>query len=42
MSPQRAIGDPLRAVLRGLPVKPGVYLMKNADGRVLYLSLIHI
>ncbi|HSI99065.1 MAG TPA: excinuclease ABC subunit UvrC [Patescibacteria group bacterium] len=38
MSPQRAVGDQLRAVLRGLPAKPGVYLMKNADGRVLYVG----
>jgi len=38
MSPQRAIADQLRAVLRGLPAKPGVYLMKHADGRVLYVG----
>jgi excinuclease ABC subunit C len=38
MSPQRVIGDQLRAVLRGLPAKPGVYLMKHADGRVLYVG----
>lgn len=38
MSPQRGIPDQLRAVLRGLPTKPGVYLMKNADGRVLYVG----
>ena len=38
MSPQRAVGDQLSAVLRGLPAKPGVYLMKNADGRVLYVG----
>ena len=38
MSPSRAISDQLRAVLRGLPARPGVYLMKNADGRVLYVG----
>ena len=38
MSPQRALPDPLRAVLRRLPTGPGVYLMKNADGRVLYVG----
>ena len=38
MSPQRVLPDPLRAVLRRLPTSPGVYLMKNADGRVLYVG----
>jgi excinuclease ABC subunit C len=38
MSPQRDISDSLRAVLRRLPTKPGVYLMRNADGRVLYVG----
>ncbi len=38
MSPARALPDSLRAVLRRLPTKPGVYLMKNADGRVLYVG----
>ena len=38
MSPQRAVPDQLRAVLRGVPAKPGVYLMKNAGGRVLYVG----
>ncbi len=38
MSPQRALPAPLRAVLRRLPTSPGVYLMKNADGRVLYVG----
>jgi excinuclease ABC subunit C len=28
----------LRAILRQLPTSPGVYLMKNADGRVLYVG----
>jgi excinuclease ABC subunit C len=28
----------LRAILRQLPASPGVYLMKNADGRVLYVG----
>jgi excinuclease ABC subunit C len=28
----------LRAILRQLPSAPGVYLMKNADGRVLYVG----
>jgi excinuclease ABC subunit C len=36
MSPQRALPESLRAVLRRLPARPGVYLMKHADGRVLY------
>jgi len=38
MSPQRALSDSLRAVLRRLPTGPGVYLMKHADGRVLYVG----
>ena len=38
MSPQRALSDQLRAVLRRLPTGPGVYLMKNAGGRVLYVG----
>jgi len=38
MSPQRALAPQLRAVLRRLPTGPGVYLMKNADGRVLYVG----
>ena len=38
MSPRTVVPDQLRAVLRGLPTKPGVYLMKNAAGRVLYVG----
>jgi excinuclease ABC subunit C len=38
MSPARQLPDTLRAVLRRLPTSPGVYLMKNADGRVLYVG----
>ncbi len=38
MSPQRALSDQLRAVLRRLPTGPGAYLMKNAAGRVLYVG----
>ena len=38
MSPTRPLPEPLRAVLRRLPTKPGVYLMKNAEGRVLYVG----
>ena len=38
MSPQRELPAPLRAVLRRLPTSPGVYLMKNAAGRVLYVG----
>ena len=38
MSPACALPEPLRAVLRRLPTKPGVYLMKNAGGRVLYVG----
>ncbi len=38
MSPQRELPAPLRAVLRRLPTSPGVYLMKNATGRVLYVG----
>jgi excinuclease ABC subunit C len=38
MSPQPTMPDQLRAVLRRLPTKPGVYLMKNAAGRVLYVG----
>src|SRR5688572_13814364 len=38
MSPQRVLPDTLRAVLRRLPTSPGVYLMKSAGGRVLYVG----
>ncbi|MGH2385344.1 MAG: excinuclease ABC subunit UvrC, partial [Candidatus Limnocylindria bacterium] len=38
MSPQRTLPAPLRANLRRLPTTPGVYLMKNTDGRVLYVG----
>src|SRR5918996_111713 len=38
MSPQAALSDQLRAVLRRLPTGPGVYLMKSAGGRVLYVG----
>jgi excinuclease ABC subunit C len=38
MSPQRVLPEQLGAVLRRLPTKPGVYLMKNASGRVLYVG----
>jgi excinuclease ABC subunit C len=38
MSPQRTLPDQLRAVLRRLPAAPGVYLMKNVGGRVLYVG----
>jgi excinuclease ABC subunit C len=38
MSPQRGAPASLTAVLRRLPTKPGVYLMKNAEGRVLYVG----
>lgn len=38
MSPQRALPESLRALLRRMPTRPGVYLMKNADGRVLYVG----
>ena len=38
MSPQRALPDQLRALLRRLPAGPGVYLMKSVDGRVLYVG----
>jgi excinuclease ABC subunit C len=38
MSPQRALPEQLRALLRRLPTGPGVYLMKNASGRVLYVG----
>src|SRR5918994_1523608 len=38
MSPQRALPEPLRAVLRRLPTGPGVYLMKGPHARVLYVG----
>ncbi|HEX2844335.1 MAG TPA: excinuclease ABC subunit UvrC, partial [Candidatus Limnocylindria bacterium] len=38
MSPPDTVSDSLRAVLRRLPTKPGVYLMKSAAGRVLYVG----
>ena len=33
-----ALTPQLRAILRQLPAKPGVYLMKDATGRVLYVG----
>jgi excinuclease ABC subunit C len=38
MTPDTDRGAHLRAVLRQLPASPGVYLMKGADGRVLYVG----
>jgi excinuclease ABC subunit C len=38
VSPPRPVSDALRAVLRRLPTKPGVYLMRNGAGRVLYVG----
>ncbi len=38
MSPSPAVDTHLRTVLRQLPASPGVYLMKAADGRVLYVG----
>ncbi len=38
MTPDPAREQHLRAILRQLPTSPGVYLMKNADGRVLYVG----
>jgi len=38
VSPAPQISDQLRAVLRQLPTRPGVYLMKSAAGRVLYVG----
>ena len=38
MTPDPAREQHLRAILRQLPASPGVYLMKNADGRVLYVG----
>jgi excinuclease ABC subunit C len=38
VSPAPQISDQLRAVLRQLPTGPGVYLMKSATGRVLYVG----
>ncbi|MGH2429753.1 MAG: excinuclease ABC subunit UvrC [Candidatus Limnocylindria bacterium] len=38
MSSRGEIDDQLRAVLRQLPTSPGVYLMKDASGRVLYVG----
>ena len=38
MSPSPALDTHLRTVLRQLPASPGVYLMKAADGRVLYVG----
>ena len=34
----RSATQHLRAILRQLPTSPGVYLMKSADGRVLYVG----
>jgi excinuclease ABC subunit C len=38
MPPADARDQHLRAILRQLPTAPGVYLMKGADGRVLYVG----
>jgi excinuclease ABC subunit C len=38
VAPDDARDQHLRAILRQLPVSPGVYLMKGADGRVLYVG----
>ncbi|HLE89463.1 MAG TPA: excinuclease ABC subunit UvrC [Candidatus Limnocylindria bacterium] len=38
MTPDDRRDAHLRAVLRQLPLAPGVYLMKGADGRVLYVG----
>ncbi|MGZ8513191.1 MAG: excinuclease ABC subunit UvrC [Candidatus Limnocylindria bacterium] len=38
MSPAPQISTQLQAVLRQLPTRPGVYLMKSATGRVLYVG----
>jgi len=38
VSPAPQISPQLQAVLRQLPTKPGVYLMKSAAGRVLYVG----
>ncbi|MEO5985872.1 MAG: excinuclease ABC subunit UvrC [Candidatus Limnocylindria bacterium] len=38
MNAEHGPSTSLRAVLRRLPKSPGVYLMKNADGRVLYVG----
>jgi excinuclease ABC subunit C len=38
MSPLEVPSDALRANLRRLPARPGVYLMKSAGGRVLYVG----
>jgi excinuclease ABC subunit C len=38
VTPDPAREQHLRAILRQLPASPGVYLMKNADGRVLYVG----
>jgi excinuclease ABC subunit C len=38
MAPADARDQHLRAILRQLPTAPGVYLMKGADGRVLYVG----
>ena len=38
MSRDATVEAHLRAVLRQLPLAPGVYLMKGAGGRVLYVG----
>jgi len=38
VTPDTARDQHLRAILRQLPTSPGVYLMKNASGRVLYVG----
>ncbi len=37
-TPDRDRDAHLRAILRQLPSSPGVYLMKSAEGRVLYVG----
>jgi excinuclease ABC subunit C len=38
MSPVRSLSPQLQAVLRQLPTSPGVYVMKGANGRALYVG----
>jgi Nuclease subunit of the excinuclease complex len=38
MASESALDQHIRAILRHLPASPGVYLMKDATGRVLYVG----
>ncbi|MCI0843619.1 MAG: GIY-YIG nuclease family protein, partial [Chloroflexi bacterium] len=38
MSPKAAPVKKFAALLKALPAKPGVYIFKNANGRIIYVG----